>query len=374
MRPLKRCGMRRAFIRVAFAIVASLLPARGALQAQTLNCDCAVDSVAVLMNEAIGSGWMDLHPRSLSMDLTELRALGRWSEAVGVIARRFDRRAAIVPGNERTAMLRMLDSARTIVADLESLPGGRLGTDRAPQAWFAVSLTPDQEGLQTLAGLPVGPLVMADSTPSSVRRAVCWTALAMEQLLNSMNTSGRAKALLMARERYDRWENFARYGYTQFPHELAINGLREERKRRKDRTLEPPSSQWIVLHPSAGAELAVADRDGNFKQPEDWVESQAIVLEVAGLLLYGPLRRNYFGVSGVVTFPGGQGIGLGGLLHINRDLKAGVVYHGDAPRRLGLLASVDLRRWLADTPQGVKEMLERAKQEVFVNYSEEGAH
>jgi hypothetical protein len=364
-RPLRRLGLA---VLLTLAVASCITPRTAA--AGPLDCDCNPDSVMALTNAAIEDGWLEMHPRTTERDVAELRALGRWSAALDVIRSRFRARAPLLPDAARALLVGALDSARTIVADLESRPGGKLGTDRAPQAWFTVTLDAESETFHALGGLPGGPVVLADTMPSAQRRVACWTAMSMERLLNHMNASGRASALVMVRDRYQRWENYARFGYSQFPLELVVNGLREEKARRRSRSLEPPSSQWVVLHPSAGAELAVADGAGNFRQPRAWIETQAIVLELAGILFYRSQQKDYSGISAIATFPASQAVGVGALVHLTRTLKAGVVYHGDEPKRLGLLASLDLRRWLSDTPTGVRQVLDRAKSEVLKSYSE----
>lgn len=327
----------------------------GRAAASALDCDCNRDSVKAVAPDSLPREWRDRLPSAVSARLLPLRVAGRWSQAADSIGAIFSLEAGAVPARERQAMERQLQIMADEADCVERLGAGQPGAtattyqfepQREEQGFIFFKSTADE-------------LVMADDTPQPVRRAVCWAALAAQDLQWAMNSRARAAAVKAAQDRVRRWENFNAKGYSQFPLELVVNGLLFERHARRDRSLEPPPWQAVLFHPSVGTELVGSRKD--FGNVDAWRRLDVAVVELAGAVVYNAQRTSFVGGSAVATFPSSAAPGIGVLLHLGRNIAAGPVWHRGERDHLALLASLDVRHWLSDTPEHLKALLARAR-------------
>lgn len=337
---------------LAAAALALLPGAAGAQRSPTVSRDCRPNDVASLTDAEIGETWMPYHPGRLLARLQPLITAGRWGAAMDSVVVRGSEAVVRAPA-VREAYLSRLEETRRRFAALLALPAGQrpafLASAVRPTQWQP-SQNAATGNVTVFAGSP-GEVVLRAETPSDERRAVCWPALAVHQLLASYDAPGRDETVRALEELAARWERYVDDSYSQLPWELAVNSLSRSR-----RDWEPPRRQWVLLHPSVGVEVAGLRR--NELQRVD-----VAVLEGAGLLFYNGDYTRYVGISGVGTFARDRAPALGGYLHLwFPQAKLGYLRrpHPDPSRRSSLLVSIDLYDVIAGVPRGLREARDAA--------------
>jgi hypothetical protein len=197
------------------------------------------------------------------------------------------------------------------------------------------------DGTYTLFPGPGQAIVVTAAMTSDVQRALCWPVIAIDYVLTTVGTRWRASTVANLDALASRWDHFVGEGLSQFPWELALNSALYN-----PATYEPPGRQWILLHPSLGAE--VAGRDVKSLQRVD-----ALVVEALGAVWYNADRTRYAGASAVTTLASGANASLGVYTHLWwPQLMAGYVWRSDpvANRQQSFVMSLDLYKFLSGIP------------------------
>lgn len=144
-----------------------------------------------------------------------------------------------------------------------------------------------------------------------------------------------------------RWEDYFNKSPSQFPWELAINSARYRRHEKRGYN-EPPSSQLIILHPSAAFAYASAG--------EDRLRS-ALVLEAVGYF-----ARGFGGSVGAVWTdrPDQRKVGYAILAHWGNKISVGAAYHGGS-RDPSILLSAHVEKFLTGNAKKVRDILTKAR-------------
>lgn len=144
------------------------------------------------------------------------------------------------------------------------------------------------------------------------------------------------------------WNAYLNGASVQFPWELAINGALY-REPGQDGFPQPPSEQFVVLHPSVGVE-SIERADGDRQQ------APAVLLEVLGYQRWrwseGEQKQRW-GLSAIVSLADIDGmdkVGFGALLHTPlRHTAVGVVWRdGDDGAEIGITLNLDLAKLVQD--------------------------
>lgn len=111
------------------------------------------------------------------------------------------------------------------------------------------------------------------------------------------------------------WRNYLFEGYSQYPWEAAFNGLVLDPK-----PFEPPSSQWILLHPTVGVAFSTESLD-------DIRAKGTLNVELLGWLKYRDHNKRYLGGSVAASFREDLGPGIGVLAHWTKGFSLGAAWH-----------------------------------------------
>lgn len=121
-----------------------------------------------------------------------------------------------------------------------------------------------------------------------------------------------------------RWELFLRDGRSQYPWEAALNSW--DPSIDVHNIQQPPTRQWILLHPELGVELSTH----SFK---DIKAKQALLVDVIGHTWYrwkdgdNPSAGfDYWGIAAVASFRDDLRPGIGLMAHYGRFINLGVVW------------------------------------------------
>ena len=120
-----------------------------------------------------------------------------------------------------------------------------------------------------------------------------------------------------------RWQVSLDQRYAQYPWEMLANSVLIGAPDIE----HPPLDQVILVHPALGVELSGS-------RFSEWVGKETLSVEVLGYLRYRWKDRarpaaglRWFGLSGVLTFRSDVGTGVGVMVHWNKLVNAGVVWH-----------------------------------------------
>jgi len=113
-----------------------------------------------------------------------------------------------------------------------------------------------------------------------------------------------------------RWQDFLGSGYSMLPWESWLNG-----RVGKFDILNPPTSQWILMHPGLGVEFSTGDGLDEARAKE------VLAVELFGQIYYDSNDyQRYKGWSLLATVREDVGIGLGALMHLGRNMHFGVTW------------------------------------------------
>lgn len=188
-----------------------------------------------------------------------------------------------------------------------------------------------------------------DSWNTAERRAVCGRTIALRRMLSAWGDEGRKAAVAGLQASANRWDNYAQHGYFQYPWELFVNSAAFDPRRD-----DPPSSQWVLFHPSVGLEF-IPDR---VKRLTNMQPLETLTLEV-GWLRYNGERSSYFGLTAFAAIPSDEVMGLGAMAHVGPAYKVGYVWRKNdntGNRRDGLLVTTDLAQILAGAPATIERL------------------
>ena len=172
-----------------------------------------------------------------------------------------------------------------------------------------------------------------------VRRQICWRAMAIYRVMHAVLGRVQSERSLREREKHHRlWVNYAAYGYSRFPWEPpSIPSVAQQE------TTLPPAMTFVVAHLSLAAE--VAPNEPRLAGP---TLLGSLALEPLGLLFYPHRHKHFYGVSAVLTASSAQGLGYGGLVHLD-DIAIGVAWHprpGGERNTVAAVFAVDVWRWI----------------------------
>ena len=190
------------------------------------------------------------------------------------------------------------------------------------------------------------------SLPDPVKAQYCSTAAALSHVLIRYGATARDRVDKALDASITRWQNFHSYGYSQFPHELYLNGLHATRL-----SLDPPQHQVIVLHPSYAMEFS--GPSWNQLRRHD-----VLALEAFGYLGYTEDRRSYFGLSLAALVPSDDNIGVGALIHWGSMFELGYALRTHSGNRWSegsVVMSVDLYGLLGNSTAAVDTAVSRLK-------------
>ena len=332
------------------------------IEAQSpVELDCVRELVEARPDAELGS-WKGFRPSDVARRLTAVRRADRWAGLVDSLRVIY---LPSPPGNGKApgASLAGLSAQQVSALDAEldsldmELTAGEhdrqaLLRGRVTSKRFDLAFNPATLDTYTLfRGRRTTQIRIDADLPENTRRTLCWAAIAAADLATFFGEGARDLLARALAQRVERWDRFTKQGYSMLPHELLING----RLPRPD--LEPPRTQLVVLHPSAGTQVI-----GKGFGPINAMRRQDVLaLEPFGVLRYEREFRWYGGASWVIAFPTSGGASNGIMLHLGSLGRAAYVWRAvdaDGARRNGVLLSLDLYRYLI----GVPDVWKRAKE------------
>lgn len=326
---------------VAAASTLSWAAGAGAQDVATMNC--LPDRVWTLATDTIPEPWAGYHPRVTFRRAQERLATGSgWRGAAAEVRAAFGAMAdlARLDTDRRTALLAQLDA---MAADLAAHGGATEGLE--DQGRFQVTPRRDELAYR----FDGTELTVRRDAPVETVRAICWTAVAANELLGLANAPARRATLEELGSIVAAWDAFNETGYAQYPWELFLN--------RPD-GLRPPRTQLILMHPGVALEVP-----GLFDGLEEATRTESVILEVGGALRYTADRRFYGGASLVLSLPDAESVGAGVLAHMG-PLKAGYVWRAEAegePDRDGVVVTADLLQLF----RGAPDLYQAAREEAL---------
>jgi hypothetical protein len=339
-------------------LLAALLLASVPLGAQSIARECRASSVIGRAPSAFDPAWHAGHPDSSYAGMVPRIVADEWLFLADSVLRDFDRDSTSLPDGVRETLRGQLDSVRR---EMETLTRrGELDDARA----LAQGVKGDRFRDVTMPGGRVQlfaafgtPLSLEDTWTTEQRRAVCGRTIAMRRLLTAWGELARHDALQSLRESAARWDNFAEHGYFMYPWELLINSARFD-----PRSDDPPRTQWVVGHPAVGLEFI----DSRIRGLENLQVLQTLTVEL-GMLRYSDDRAQYRGATAFMAIPSDAVAGVGLMLHVNRQLKAGYIWRAkDAAgeRQNGFLVSADIAQMLASAPKKLRDAQDALRQRI----------
>lgn len=348
-----RADLRRLASWSAAALLASPAWAQPALPAAPA---CEPARVFAMTPAEIASGPLGVHhPRLLLDSLAPALGRGAWAEAMAAAIGNAG--AALAAGGVPSAdaarvtrALREVDDQFTILLDLPYAEQGRQMALAVRPARF--QLDEGADGSVTLLADTTGEIVVGRDRPLAERRALCWPAMTLHQLLTVHGARRRAETVQRLDALAARWDSYVRNSYSQLPWELAVNGWGRPRT-----SLEPPRRQLVLFHPSVGVEA-------NGTVLRELRRVDVAVLEALGLIFhYNDDYSRYLGLSAVATFAADRDVAVGAYAHLwFPQAKLGWLRRSDpdARRRSSVLVSVDVYDLLSGVPDRIRAARERA--------------
>ncbi|HEY0969648.1 MAG TPA: hypothetical protein VGE02_01590 [Gemmatimonadales bacterium] len=318
----------------------------------TVTLDCRPASVLSLTDAEIGDAWMPYHPGRMLARLRPLADAGDWRTMMDSVSLR-GREALLLAPDSLLGRYRA-ELARTVLLfdrllDLPPERQSRFMADSVRPTRWQLNQSPVTGDVPVFQGADA--IVVTAAMESSERRALCWPAIAMNGLLTMYRAPARDATVEALHALAGRWDSYIEHSYSQLPWELLVNGLG-----RSPRSWEPPTAQWVLLHPSVGVEVAGLSRD-------ELVRVDVAVLEVGGYLRYFRDYTRRVGVSGVATFATDRPMAVGAYLHLwYPQARIGYLVRPrvEGRDRGSVLVSIDLYGLLTDAPAQLKQAREAA--------------
>lgn len=329
------------------AWAATLCLAAVPLRAQTLDDACLASRVSTAVPE--DSVRRARHPSVLLPELQRYGDQLEWAAAMRRIqqlyradAHRFAEGDGLIE-----AYTTVRDDLDVFASKLDAALRADDNTGVQGATRFAVSQDPS-----------TGDFLLLDGSVRVARNAnvfqaevLCYLGHTMGRFHELLTKQARSASELRLRERVDRWDAWLASGLVPLPWELAANeGLRWFGRA----GLEPPARQLIFLRPSAALETTT-----RFD-----ARSDLLVVEVAGLAVYGAKRERYVSASFMWAAPEGGEAGLGVLFRVSpwltsvgwlrRDVDA----DGRADNRI--VVAVDAFDLFASAPARLKTLATQA--------------
>jgi hypothetical protein len=293
------------------------------------------------------------HPKVVLERLAGLLGRQAYREAMAAVVE--DARKALDTGRVESAMiltymsrLTRADSTFAIALTLPYNEQARYVADTVMPVNFFLT--------QVRGNFPIfartdSPIIVTDAMRTDQQRALCWTTLTVYRVFILYGARNRAETVQALDALAGRWEKYVDNSYSQLPWELLVNGLIRGRS-----GYEPPTGQFILLHPSVGVEA-------NGTVFKELRRVDVAVFEPFGYVRYNGDYTRYLGVSSAVTFASNRNIAVGGYVHLwFPQAKVGYVVRSDPDhqRRGSALVSMDLYDFLTGVPQQLKSVRESA--------------
>ena len=180
--------------------------------------------------------------------------------------------------------------------------------------------------------------------PAPSQRALCWSALSIDQVLFHIGIGLQPAALKRLARFNVSWANYRKHGYTRQPLELLVF-----RGRSGVHDTLPGRTQWLLGHLSLGVEARWRD---------SLTSVNSTVVETFGHLWYWNNYSQYSGVSAIVSVPSGRRPGFGGMVHVARSMRGGVLFRRESKQwRPGVVVSTDLYGLLERSKRAVDQGL-----------------
>lgn len=250
------------------------------------------------------------------------------------------------------ARYRDFDAAESVPPDAASRFAAELDSTREEFARVAASADP-ASALRTSAGVSANRFLPVRGASAGFRlflrdrdlaidtgtlgepgrSAICGRALVMYGVLNLYAQPGMRLVADELQRKVRRWRNYHGSMPTQYPWELGLNGFATSRA-----PLEPPRSQWLLLHPSAAVEIAGSRLDALDRH-------EVAAMEWVGRAWSNADLSHSYGLSLLSTFGSDVPGSIGLMARYGRSLTVGVVTRRVEGRaQYGGLMSVDLYR------------------------------
>jgi hypothetical protein len=338
--------------------VAVIAPCVAAAQGPVAR-DCEATIVDGLDLGSVSTQWQARLPRNAYEGMRDRISRDQWIELADSVVLDFDDAAVSVPEGARQAFITNLRRTRDEIAFVERQPNAvslRRTARIVRQDRFRIerSTNPNTPDVYHLfRGTPDSTVIDA-GMDSLARRALCWRALSVRRMLTAYGALARQEAVKALHEAARNWDNYGERGYSQYPWELAINGLWFDAA-----SINPPRWQLIVAHPALSLEFRTRDL-----HLDELVRSNTVTLEPIGFIRYSSTFVNYVGVSALLSLPSEERVGAGVLAHIGTYGKIGYVFwrsRDETGRRdPALIISADLYQFLAAMPTRLRSEKERA--------------
>ena len=166
------------------------------------------------------------------------------------------------------------------------------------------------------------------------------------RIVARLSLPGRVELAERTRRADARWSAYFSSARSQLPWELLLNSALYDADREPLAIKGPPTSQWIVMHPSLGVAYTTNRSDDI---------DQAIVLELVGYYRWrwggenkAEIRRP-FGGSLVLSFDGRDDPAIGAMVHLPRNWSLGGTI--DRDENFSLLLSLDVVKFIQSNEQ-----------------------
>lgn len=284
--------------------------------------------------------------------------------------------AALITAGDFPAVARALASDARAMASI----GGVTPTDAAlmasrfvelADAFGALAVAPETAQPSVLAGTvkaadfqlnQVGPdypvfagtpqqITVTPAMGVNAQQALCWPVIAADIMLTEIGAPWRARTVEKLKALAKRWDTFIGDGYSQFPWELALNGVM-----RSPMDYEPPQVQFVLLHPSLSAEV----RGSSLNQ---LTSSNALSIEALGALFYNNDHSRYAGASLVTTSVAGLNASAGVYFHLwFPQMTAGYVWRKNSAGTVtgATVVSLDLYKFVSKSTTDAQKIRDEA--------------
>ena len=349
------------------ACLAAGLPGARPAAAQTLMDDCSPPEVMGRTSAAFAAEEWHRHPRYLrdtllapplarqdygaALDAIALQ-LGLWTGLPAGDARRvaLERRLAVL---RRSLPRRAGDElAELTVGDAEALR--RSQVDRG--AFEPIPLPSGD--YQLFAGTP-DQVVLTDADAVPVRRALCWTAIAVADVMRQYGQPAVLHAARVMRRLEQEWTAYDERGYSMYPWEAIFNRLVAPGC--VARGWGPPRCHVTFLHPNVGyavgARGTAAAGDGTGSGAAGVRGRTAVAWDLLGLVRYTRGDGSYAGASLIALVTSDLPPAWGATWHFERGVQGGVAVGDDARRRRRafVFVSLDAYRLVAGLPSSLAQ-------------------
>ena len=289
-----------------------------------------------------------MHPLLSRARYTEQVRNEQWAEALRGLrsdAMQAFVAAAVTPASQLT-FLAQLDSVLTALPRLPSAGAGDARARFIADSVRSIRFQPVQ-GASSYQLFRRGERIDIAGLGNDQAAALCWSALSVDLVLFRLVKPLELESLARLARLSTSWANYRTYGYTRQPLELflAPGSVHDSL---------PRTGQWLIGHLSLGLQVSGSSADS-------LTSDEAAVIEF-GRLWYRRNYTQYAGASAVVGLPSRNVIGYGGMLHVARGLRGGVLFRRtNRNTTRSFIMSTDLYGMLERSKRSVEQGLAIAR-------------